>query len=71
MAKNFRRKRERTRGNYHQILLKNLLLSSFKMKNTNFKNSEAVLDLYAKIAKRSDRKHKILYKYEKQVVSIQ
>jgi hypothetical protein len=70
MAKNFRRKRERSRGNYHQILLKNLLLSSFKMKNTNFKNSEAVLDLYEKIAKRSDKDHKILYKYEKQVVSI-
>jgi hypothetical protein len=40
------------------------------MKNTNFKNSEAVLDLYDKIAKRSDKEHKILYKYEKQVVSI-
>lgn len=70
MTKNFRRKRDRKRGNYHQILLKNVLLSSFKMKNTNFKNSEAVLELYDKLAKHNDKKHKILYKYEKQVVSI-
>jgi hypothetical protein len=35
----FRRRRGLKRGNYQQVLLRNILWSYYKMKNANFKNT--------------------------------
>ena len=52
-------------------LLKNILISSFRMKNINFRKSFDLLQLYQKIKKEGGKGSKILYKYDKRAISIQ
>jgi hypothetical protein len=54
------------RGHFQQLLLRNIMVSSYRMKDVNFKKSQDVLQLYE-----SHLNLKILYKFDKKAISIQ
>lgn len=64
---NLRRKRGQQRGCYYQLMLKNIFISSYRMKNALFKNRDEILD-HDSLKKLAD---KILYKLDRRALSIQ
>lgn len=62
-----RRKRGQQRGCYYQLMLKNIFISSYRMKNALFKSRDEILD-HRGLAKLSN---KMLYKFDRRAVSIQ